>query len=158
MMMASLLSSFLDPATADALETSQSISPMEVIENTGPGLLTRSLCRWLVGNSSQSPDSALGRSCRDSTGKTTTSFDVSQVMVFPSRAFHPFPNHLRKAMLSVGGDAPTDERDICFAPNIGQRDMLEIGSSVRTLSMLEAFIVPGETKAIHLWGCSWQGS
>jgi mannosyltransferase OCH1-like enzyme len=112
----SMLSSFLDATTLNALETSQAdsfgtLSPMEVIERTGPGLLTRSVCRWLVENDGDD-DSA------------------SQVIIFPSNAFHPFPNHLRNNLSTF--DETTAQK------------------------LLMSFLTPKETKAVHLWGCSWQ--
>ncbi|KAL9184997.1 hypothetical protein ACHAXT_002774 [Thalassiosira profunda] len=122
----SLLSSFLDTTSANALELTQSstttVSPMDVIRETGPGLLTRSVCRWLVSNSSGSDES-----------------NVSQVAVFPSCTFHPFPNHLRHTLASANADSNGTD-------------------SSGPLCSLDAFVVPNVTKAVHLWGCSWQKS
>lgn len=106
----SMLSSFLDATTLSALETSQTnsseiLSPMEVIEHTGPGLLTRLVCRWLVANGGEE-------------------HSASQVIIFPFHVFHPLGNNLRNKLL--------------------------------TKAFLKSFIVPNETKAVHLWGCSWQ--
>lgn len=114
----SMLSSFLDATTLNALKSTQSafetLSPMDVIEHTGPGLLTRSVCRWLVRN----------KECEHS---------ASTVIVFPSHVFHPFPNHLRNNHLSVDGDDETTAQ-----------------------KLLMSFVNPIETRAVHLWGCSWQ--
>lgn len=115
----SMLSSFLDATTLNALETSQSassgnLSPMDVIEHTGPGLLTRSVCRWLVTN-----------------GKYEHS--ASPILVFPSHVFHAFPNHIRNNL------------------NLSADDETAVQKS------LMSFIINAkETKAVHLWGCSWQ--
>ena len=159
---ASLLSSFLDPAAASALEAARrvgrDVSPEEVVENTGPGLLTRALCRWLVGGGAGDRPSDRGR--RDSAWEVVA-FDPSRVAVFPSRAFHPFPNRLRGELPS-SGDAPTGEDRLAtgrrgggVATDDGGRQPSGVGPSP-SRSMLRAFVVPGETKAIHLWGCSWQ--
>lgn len=110
----SMLSSFLDATTLNALESTQSassgnLSPMDVIEHTGPGLLTRSVCRWLVTNGEYE-------------------HSASSIIVFPSHVFHAFPNHLRN----------------------------DLNLSADNESVLMSFINPKETKAVHLWGCSWQ--
>lgn len=110
----SILSSFLDETTLNALNQADSfgtLSPMEVIEHTGPGLLTRSVCRWLVENNGDH-DSA------------------SHVIIFPASAFHPFPNHLRNNLST--SDETTAQK------------------------LLTSFLIPKETMAVHLWGCSWQ--
>lgn len=113
----SMLSSFLDATTLNALKSTQSasgtLSPNDVIEHTGPGLLTRSVCRWLDTNSE----------CEHS---------ATTVIVFPSHVFHSFPNHLRNNL-------STDDDDETTAQNL-----------------LMSFVNPKETKAVHLWGCSWQ--
>ena len=111
----SMLSSFLDATTLNALESTQSassgtLSPMDVIEHTGPGLLTRLVCRWLVRNGDNE--------------------HTSPIIVFPSRVFHSFPNHLRNKL------SADDE-------TTGQK-------------LLRSFMNPKEAKAVHLWGCSWQ--
>ena len=56
------------------------LSPMEVIANTGPGLLTRELCRWLVSEDTGPPGLSKG------------------VAVYPAVVFHPFPNNLRSSV------------------------------------------------------------
>ena len=110
----SMLSSFLDATTLNSLEASQTdsgtLSPIEVIEHTGPGLLTRSACRWLVANGDEN--------------------SASQVIIFPSNTFHPFPNHLR--------------------------NKLSTSDEITARKLLMRFLIPTETKAVHLWGCSWQ--
>ena len=58
-------------------------SPMEVIERTGPGLLTRELCRWLVS---------------EDAGPSGLSKDRNRVAVYPAAVFHPFPNNLRSVV------------------------------------------------------------
>lgn len=123
----SMLSSFLDSSTMGTLkymQQSKLSSSMEVIENTGPGLLTRSVCRWLVRNA----DDKYGNTIDE---VAETKFCVSQVVVFPSLVFHPFPNHLQKKLSTLS------EKDA-------------------KKSILESFVVSGHTKAVHLWGCSWQ--
>jgi mannosyltransferase OCH1-like enzyme len=139
---ASLLSSFLDSTTASALEKSQSTKDddMEVIEHTGPGLLTRSVCRWLVGNS------ATQAAEDDSVDDQNLSYDVSQVIVFPSCIFHPFPNHLRTMFRPRNIDSQADDE----CRNNPDSPIYD------ALSMLKMFADSEETKAIHLWGCSWQ--
>mmetsp|Transcript_3232 Transcript_3232/g.5655 ORF Transcript_3232/g.5655 Transcript_3232/m.5655 type:complete len:111 (+) Transcript_3232:2-334(+) len=107
----------------------------------------------------------LGHSCCDSMNKSTI-FDVSRVRVFSSRVFHPFPNHLRKELSSLGDTSavendhkpsnPSRSVTCSAAPNDRGRYPSKVGSSL-SLLMLEAFVVSRETKAIHLWGCSWQG-
>lgn len=98
--MTSLLSSFLDTTSANTLRSverdSASSSPMDVIEHTGPGLLTRTVCCW-ISDEQRKGVYADGR----------TRFDVSQARVYPFHAFHAFPNHLRRD-LSLG-----DEKSQC---------------------------------------------
>lgn len=84
----SMFSSFLDEKTRDALEKSQTsdssgafLTPMEVIEHTGPGLLTRLVCRWLVANNSDVEENA-----------------PQDIIVFSFEKFHCFPNHFRKEL------------------------------------------------------------
>jgi mannosyltransferase OCH1-like enzyme len=84
----SMLSSFLDETTRDALKKSQTndssgifLTPMAVIEHTGPGLLTRLVCRWLVANNSDVEDNA-----------------SQDIIVFPFEKFNCFPNHFRKEL------------------------------------------------------------
>ena len=159
---ASLLSSFLDPTTATNLQTLQSkkCTSMDVIEHTGPGLLTRSVCHWLVENRI---NDGYESNCE------SKHFATSQVTVFPYHVFHPFPNHLRKELSSGGGsdgDGGINDGDGCVSsniianPNVSSSD--GNGHSVATnssaLSLLKTYNVLGETKAIHLWGCSWQQS
>jgi hypothetical protein len=143
---ASLLSSFLDSTTASALEKSQSTKDddMEVIEHTGPGLLTRSVCRWLVGNSAT--QAANASEDHDSVDDQNLSYDVSQVIVFPSCIFHPFPNHLRTMLRPRNIDSQADDE----CRNNPDSPIYD------ALSMLKMFADSEETKAIHLWGCSWQ--
>jgi hypothetical protein len=90
----SLLFSFLYSET-DAFQVSQSgkvPSPMEVIEHTGPGLLTRKVFRWLCGEQrNYTTDVSV-----DEDGSIGKMFDASQVMVFKKDIFHPFPNFLRQ--------------------------------------------------------------
>ena len=107
----SLLTSFLDASSLNALEESDSLSPMDVIEYTGPGLLTRTVCRWLVANGDKEPTK-------------------SSIVVLPSSVLHPFPNHLRSNI------AIDDEKN--------------------AKNLLFTFLSAKETKAVHLWGCSWQ--
>jgi hypothetical protein len=86
----SLMSSFLDSETMDVFQVSQNCkvpSPMNVIEHTGPGLLTRKVFRWLCDEHRDHNTTSVS-----STGKI---FDATQVMVFKKDVFHPFPNHLR---------------------------------------------------------------
>lgn len=89
----SMLSSFLDATTLNALESTQkqNLSPMDVIEHTGPGLLTRSVCRWLVTNGEY------GHS-------------ASPIIVFPSHVFHAFPNHLRNNLDLSADDETTVQK------------------------------------------------
>jgi hypothetical protein len=90
----SLLFSFLDSET-DAFQVSQSgkvPSPMEVIEHTGPGLLTRKVFRWLCGAQRNYTTDVSA----DEDGSIGKMFDASQVMVFKKDIFHPFPNFLRQ--------------------------------------------------------------
>jgi hypothetical protein len=53
--------------------------------------------------------------------------DLSRVAVLPYQVFHPLPNYRRR-----------------------------LGLETLNEELLEAHIVPGETKAVHLWQCSWQ--
>ncbi|KAL7488021.1 hypothetical protein ACHAW6_013610 [Cyclotella cf. meneghiniana] len=130
-----LLSPYLDVGTLHSLQESRCEevttrpSAMNVIEYTGPGLLTRTVCRWLCDDDrdrnvdnpgvekDESADFGVQTSCCDKR------FDTSQVMVLQRDVFHPFPNHLRR----------------------------DYTSRVRE------FIIPEVTVAVHLWGCSWQG-
>jgi len=148
----SLLSSFLDSATANSLNTSQQcakyqISPMEVIENTGPGLLTRSVCRWLLSKGEAHDDCASDKNHSDPINKKDATFSQNQVIVHPSHVFHPFPNHMRKELLSLG-DSSVIENDI--------NSIAKSHIDRRQINFLQTFVVSGKTKAIHLWGCSWQ--
>ncbi|KAI2507235.1 glycosyltransferase [Fragilaria crotonensis] len=58
---------------------------------------------------------------------SSSSADLSRVAILPYQVFHPLPNHRRRLGLEI-----LDEE------------------------LLEGHIVPGETKAVHLWQCSWQ--
>lgn len=83
-----LLSSFLDGEALKAVKDSLNEkipSAMDVIEHTGPGLLTRTVFRWLGE-----------RGRRRNITRLADDNDASQVMVFKRDVFHPFPNHLRK--------------------------------------------------------------
>ncbi|KAL3799114.1 hypothetical protein HJC23_002242 [Cyclotella cryptica] len=132
------LSPYLDVGTLHSFQGSQCAgvmarpSAMNVIEFTGPGLLTRIVCRWLcddfiestidifdISGEEKDRSTSFGdhKSCRN------VSFDTSQIMVFQRDVFHPFPNHLRRVHAS----------------------------------RVREFIIPEVTLAVHLWGCSWQG-
>lgn len=93
-----LLSSLLNDETLSSLQNIQESvgdpSPMDVIEHTGPGLLTRTVFRWLCDESLRSKKSVSTKI--NITDSSTPNYNVSQVMVFKSNVFHPFPNHLRK--------------------------------------------------------------
>jgi hypothetical protein len=94
------LSSFLDMETLNAMQGIRLARPeltpshMDVIENSGPGLLTRAVFRWLCN------DERGTEICESGTinehNNSNKYFRVSQVVVFSSDVFHPFPNHLRK--------------------------------------------------------------
>jgi hypothetical protein len=97
-----MLSPFLDAETWNAMQKSQKVTssptPMSVIEHTGPGLLTRTVCRWLCNGGRvelcvQKEDA--GDACGMQNDYDSTNLDASQVMVFHRDVFHPFPNHLR---------------------------------------------------------------
>ena len=94
----SLLTSFLDSNAFDAIHDSQlnklasRPSAMDVIEHTGPGLLTRTVFRWLCDTSR-----VCGSSDTYASGiYSDESFEVCRVAVLKRDVFHPFPNHLRK--------------------------------------------------------------
>lgn len=78
-----VMSSFLDDQSLSSLRLVQKdVSAMQVIENTGPGLLTKSIFRLFyesaslkVGNEDQ---------CLD------------RVIIFPASVFHPLPNNQRQ--------------------------------------------------------------
>ncbi|EJK66288.1 hypothetical protein THAOC_12802 [Thalassiosira oceanica] len=83
---ATLVNSFLD----EEIQV-DGPSPIEVIEHSGPGLLTRELCRWLVSEGTEPPG---------------LSKDRNRVLVYPAAVFHPFPNNLR---LSVANKCKFEE-------------------------------------------------
>jgi len=127
----SMLGSFLDTdslasfqkaaATAknddDGRQQRNYLTAMEVIEHTGPGLLTRMIFKRF----------------RDSTLSSSSSL-VSSLVVFPSTTFHPLPN-VERSRLKVDVEDETE--------------------SERYARILREYVVVGETKAVHLWGCSW---
>uniref|UniRef100_A0A7R9VF39 Alpha 1,4-glycosyltransferase domain-containing protein n=1 Tax=Pseudictyota dubia TaxID=2749911 RepID=A0A7R9VF39_9STRA len=120
----SFLESFLDDASASALRMAgglqQQPTDSEIITHTGPGLLTRTICKIVLKKAS----TCMLVDERETSG----SFDHGRVAVFPSEFFHPFPNNLR--------DTPQRSTDFSLG--------------------LKRFVVPAKTKALHLWGCSWQ--
>lgn len=154
--MAMLISSFLDTSSSNIVESMQQqavnkISSMEVIENTGPGLLTRSVCRWIISNGGAATptesDEQDSVGCNCSSQTSDEGFSVSQVVVFPSQVFHPFPNCLRNELQYI--DSDKDGR------SGGHQN---VGNSMMPSSPLQQLlsVVKAETKAVHLWGCSWQ--
>lgn len=157
--MAMLISSFLDTSSANIVELMQqqqqarnNISSIKVIENTGPGLLTRSVCRWIISNggaatiTTGSDDQDIIE-CNGSSQTSGEGFSVSQVVVFPSHVFHPLPNCLRNE-LQYKDDSDTYCRS-------GDQNVSNAMMSSSPLRKLLSF-VNVETKAVHLWGCTWQ--
>lgn len=81
-----LLTSYLDTESLttiqDSLKVADKPTAMDIIEHTGPGLLTRTVFRYI---------------CNGYHGeRNELHIDEPQVMVFSRDVFHPFPNHLRK--------------------------------------------------------------
>ena len=64
---------------------------MDVIKHMGPGLLTRTVCRWLCC------DGQGDKPCswHNKNGESMN-FNLSQVMAFEHDVFDPLPKHLRK--------------------------------------------------------------
>ena len=151
---ASLISSFFDSSTANHVEimrhqgVDDKISLMEVIEHFGPGLLTRSVCRWIVnvGDATATGSDEQNTGCCNRLSQATDgAFDISQVAVFPSKVFHPFPNCLRNELQSYVNN--TDGRTC----DQNASDSMMSSPLRKILSFVSA-----ETRAVHLWGCSWQ--
>lgn len=112
-----MLSSFLDQdSLASFRQAVSNLTPMDVIRNTGPGLLTQTILRQYQGSKSQEL--------------------LNSIAVFPCMMFHPLPNAERSALKGGGGDEDEEK--------------------VRYTRVLDKYVVVGETKAVHLWGCSWQ--
>ena len=126
----SLISSFLDTDTIASLQHAmRTYTAMEVITHTGPGLLTRSILE-------QFRDQQIGR-------KRDGPISICDMCLYPtfgilkSRVFNPLPNIYRK----IGLNAPTGTRQ-----NNSEENASHTLQNFRT----------NETKAIHLWSCSWQ--
>ncbi len=135
----SILSSFLDEDTLSSLQsstkaaTTSTISrnhfkPMEVIEHTGPGLLTRELLKLFQDESMEMEHSH--------------SHQRQSIAVMPSCTFNALPNTHRHLLLK---DAKQNDT---------LKDQEEATSRVQDI--LNRFIYPDKTRAIHLWSCSWQ--
>ena len=81
-----LLTSYLDIESLNRMQYSFKVADkptaMDVIEHTGPGLLTRTVFRYLCNGYHDK--------------RNELHVDESRVMVFSSDVFHPLPNHLRK--------------------------------------------------------------
>ena len=79
----SLMSSFLDDKSLLSLKLVQKdVSAMQVIENTGPGLLTKTIFELFFKYAS------------DEVG--TEDINLDGVIILPASAFHPFPNNHRQ--------------------------------------------------------------
>ena len=94
-----VLSSFLSDEILSAMQDNQELvsnpSSMDVIEHTGPGLLTRTVFRWLCNDAHGDNIDSISAKI-NIINSSTPSYDVPQVMVFNSNVFHPLPNHFRK--------------------------------------------------------------
>jgi len=101
-----LTKSFLDATTAAALDQAWQLSHNDIIDQTGPGLLTRTISSVLL------------------TGEATCT-NTRRIAILHHKVLHPVPNSVRGAAAKLA---------------------------------MDAYIVPGMTKAIHLWGCSWQNN
>jgi hypothetical protein len=106
----SVMSGFLDGESAASLlqatRSATRLSHEDMIVNTGPGLLTRTLGQYLT-SATKKDDGETGE----------------RIGVLPYHIFHPVANTLRHNL---------------------------------TKEVIQAHVVPGQTKAVHLWSCSWQ--
>lgn len=102
-----LMAAFLDPSSRSTLKQVVALTHLDVIRNTGPGLVTTTLAQALI-------EPSMGAA-------------MSRVAILPFQVFHPLPNTFR-----------------------GQN------SDGLQEQMLEEHIVRGQTKAVHLWQCSWK--
>ena len=140
--MSAVLSGFLDEGTQASLDqakVTRSYTPLEVIANTGPGLLTRSLLRLFRDDGDEHGN---GKNIGGEDGGPFRGFVASTNFgLLPSRVFHPVPNfHRRLGIVAGQSSASSSDCDV----------------EGEVYNILGMYIQPGKTKAVHLWSCSWQ--
>jgi len=127
-----ILSSFLDESSLASCRLAQKMyAPMESIENTGPGLITRMI--FEIFREPQEQHDTLGAAISTSS-KIVEQSNLHYLTVLPSTFFHPLPNSQRLSFKKDNKKADT-------------KDYTRI---------LRQYIIPDKTRALHLWGCSWQ--
>ena len=140
----STLSSFREAATDSSSISSsspkQQYQPMEVIRHTGPGLLTRTIFDYF--QSLKNNDQHL-KNCNQ------THDDEYNMLILPTTVFHPFPNSERLKCCEKDDSVVVDQKQPYHYQTTTK-------PRYQYLKIVKDYSVPGTTKAVHLWGCSWQ--